>query len=544
MSSVSKKDPVAKAAPRRQESKPQTDAVAPQTDADAGVEATRDASAVSLSATAAAAAPPAVPAEPAADAPELGDVDEPLPFTGLLSSVLRFFGWTPLLSESPARAPEPPAAWALLAWVRRQVQETLFNKTPTAQSQQLAYSPTDGTVLGRMNAADAEGDTMMWRLVKGPTRGTVSLGADGSYTYTPDAEFADAGGIDTFIVSVRDVGLHLHLFNGTGRTLVAVPVSVTQVDPAPQVGLTRGFDIVNLTSHPLMFDKYNPKYDLPVAGPDQGKVFMPGETAHFELHRGAGVTRVDAHFVATDGSGVSFWGGMRNTSVFGIAEVSCNHSGGAACTPDHWSNGIVVGLLDPAGTVIRLGPEQAAAQRDVLVGLCNYGSQSTCTFKIDKNYPGTGGTGQAMAWTPWEQITHEVQNPNNTTSSVTRTYSQAVSESDSVAIGTKLGFKLGDIVNTEISTTYTHAWIKQETYAEGVTLTIPPFSKGWIEFQSEVYRVYGDFTLQMGDTRWVVEDTYWDTPIEGPTHGRFRTHVEPMTNEELAQSAGALAEVA
>ncbi|WP_137148744.1 Ig-like domain-containing protein [Mycolicibacterium sp. CR10] len=461
-------------------------------------------------------------AQPVLDAPELGDVDEPLPFNGVVASVLQLFGWTPLLQQNPvAPETESPASWALLAWLRRQVQETFFNRTPTAESQQLLYSPTDGSVLGRINATDAEGDELMWRLVEGPRHGTVTLGVDGSYRYTPDPDFVAFGGVDAFVVTVRDAGLHMHLFNGTGKTVVAVPVTVTNTAVA-SVGLTLGFDVINLSSHPLKFDKYSNTYDRPESGPTLDQVFKPGEVAHFELVRPFLESRVDAHFVATDGSGVSFWVGMDSQSLFGIGQVTCSNSGRSACTPSRWSPGTVVGLMDPPGTVIRLGPNSPGAQRDVLNGLCSYSVQSTCDFKPDR---------QENVWTSFRQISSTLTNPTPVNQTISKAYSHAVSQSDSVSVAAKIGFKLTDIVNFEITTTYGHTWTDTQTYTETVTLTVPPFYQGWIDFRDRVYRVSGTFTLTMGDTTWIVEDVYFDTPIEGAQNGEFKPHVEPLLTE-------------
>jgi VCBS repeat-containing protein len=52
-----------------------------------------------------------------------------------------------------------------------------------------------------INDTDAEGDTLIASLVNGPANGTVTLETDGTYTYTPNAEFS---GTDTFTYEISD----------------------------------------------------------------------------------------------------------------------------------------------------------------------------------------------------------------------------------------------------------------------------------------------------------------------------------------------------
>ncbi len=69
-------------------------------------------------------------------------------------------------------------------WTTRR---TLFNLAPTVAP--LTVSGLSNTVVnGRVDATDPENDAIVYRLVRGPSSGTVALNADGSFTYTPPAE--------------------------------------------------------------------------------------------------------------------------------------------------------------------------------------------------------------------------------------------------------------------------------------------------------------------------------------------------------------------
>lgn len=87
----------------------------------------------------------------------------------------------------------------------------LFNASPTV-------SPTHGVqtlyglVSGSVNAADPDSPTLNYSLTSAPSHGAVAIAGDGSYTYTPDPEYAITGTADSFTVSVSDEagGFHLH----------------------------------------------------------------------------------------------------------------------------------------------------------------------------------------------------------------------------------------------------------------------------------------------------------------------------------------------
>jgi YVTN family beta-propeller protein len=136
--------------------------------------------------------------------------------------------------------------WGLLAWVRREVQRTFFNQAPT-----ISYDPAlnsqavDGVVTGDLNAADPDGDALSLSVVEAPKYGTVVINRDGTFTYTPDPEFARTGGTDEFTVMAADTGLHLHGpwgvfapdFGHSDKTVVEVSVDLVKIK-TPSMSVT------------------------------------------------------------------------------------------------------------------------------------------------------------------------------------------------------------------------------------------------------------------------------------------------------------------
>jgi len=103
-------------------------------------------------------------------------------------------------------------------WTTRR---SLFNVAPTVAP--LTVSGLANTAVnGRVDAVDPENDAIVYRLVRGPSSGTVQLNADGSFTYTPGEGF---DGVDSFVVLAQDLGLHVNLldpFRGAGTAAGAL----------------------------------------------------------------------------------------------------------------------------------------------------------------------------------------------------------------------------------------------------------------------------------------------------------------------------------
>jgi VCBS repeat-containing protein len=73
------------------------------------------------------------------------------------------------------------------------------------------------------NDLDGDGDALTATLVSGPASGSLALNADGSFTYTPDANFS---GTDSFVYAASD---------GTAESQATVTIEVNAVADAPVV---------------------------------------------------------------------------------------------------------------------------------------------------------------------------------------------------------------------------------------------------------------------------------------------------------------------
>ncbi|MGE2836530.1 right-handed parallel beta-helix repeat-containing protein [Mycobacterium sp. SMC-4] len=119
-----------------------------------------------------------------------------------------------------------PAAPSTLADILREfmlrIQRTYFNKPPTAKPVQNPGQSSGSTVTGTVGARDPDDDPVEVELSEGPKAGSVQVNPDGTYTYTPSADLAAAGGTDTFTVTIRETNAdsHYHGLNDLLSTMV------------------------------------------------------------------------------------------------------------------------------------------------------------------------------------------------------------------------------------------------------------------------------------------------------------------------------------
>lgn len=190
----------------------------------------------SIPTTSASAAVTQTPTEPVFPAA----ISSPVTLRSMAGDVLRWLGQPPLPVDSPI--PDQPVAELISgAWIAlRRIEYRFFNDYPTAQPAIVAKDPQTGVIIGKLNATDPDGDQLAYTVVDQPDHGTLAIAADGSYTYTPEAAFAHAGGADAFSVVVGDTPgnpWHLHglldLLGLTSPTTYAVRLDVGPANFSP-----------------------------------------------------------------------------------------------------------------------------------------------------------------------------------------------------------------------------------------------------------------------------------------------------------------------
>ena len=183
---------------------------------------------------------------------------------------------------TPWGAPHPPAPFLELAWgLYRRVESIFCNHRPVAGQPEVSTSlNSDGEIVGDLNIDDPDHDRLRYRVVDGPdpAKGTVAVNRDGTFTYTPTAEFASSGGTDTFtVVADDDTCFHIHgLFGfftpGHGHTAVQT-VSVT-VPPGNSTTPLYGTPVANNRSGDYVIVSEDGSRAAVVTQNDEGKYFV------------------------------------------------------------------------------------------------------------------------------------------------------------------------------------------------------------------------------------------------------------------------------
>lgn len=135
---------------------------------------------------------PAPAEEPVASPPQSGSAPT-------VSNPEQADGTTPAHARTSVAAAEP-AKPDFFTWIQR----TFFNRTPTVSFDPDNQSTqADGTIVGSVIGADADGDVLIYSVGRPAGGGTVTIDADGRFVYTPGAGFA-SDGADLFTVTVSD----------------------------------------------------------------------------------------------------------------------------------------------------------------------------------------------------------------------------------------------------------------------------------------------------------------------------------------------------
>jgi hypothetical protein len=128
------------------------------------------------------------------------------------------------LSEALDTLPAPQAT-EFFQGVLLMMRRSFFNQAAVASPVQTSFDPENlrGLITGGVGAEDPEGEALTYKVVKGPQYGTVEVGANGAYTYTPGDDFT---GQDSFSVTVTSAGQGINLLDLRGGRSTTVEVLV------------------------------------------------------------------------------------------------------------------------------------------------------------------------------------------------------------------------------------------------------------------------------------------------------------------------------
>lgn len=158
--------------------------------------------------------------------------------TRIIAGLLTLFGYNPH-TTTPNPTPAQPAllfVWA--AW--QQLNRRYLNSTPQLNPASHTIDTTTGTITGNLNATDPDGDTLTYTLTKAPDHGTLTLAPNGTYTYTPNPDYAHQLAADptlpttdTFTITATDGHTHTHSATPQNGNTTTITVPITAHNQAP-----------------------------------------------------------------------------------------------------------------------------------------------------------------------------------------------------------------------------------------------------------------------------------------------------------------------
>jgi hypothetical protein len=464
--------------------------------------------------------------------------------------------------------PLAPAMWALT-----EAAYQFQGLTPRAKPFQLQSAPGQTQVVGTLNTVAAFGAPVTFAVTNAPANGTVEIDAQGFYTYTPDAAIAASGGTDSFTVTATDTGLHFEtLFGLSGHaTTVVVPVAVAPqvlegsqaVSDAPTVQNTyyafnnslASQTFGNIVSQQGMWVQY-PRFGLQLSTGQQAAYifnqYKSGE--HYPDETQMQQQLISNGSVDSGVPGTLAWAypPLRvaddifhewNNVPLHYFNVTCQPSAGACYAPDPVSTTVAGGgsgedairgtiyMNDAPGTVYTVPASQAQQQSDILANLvftddnCNL-----CNAQFfPKSAPVIGYTKplKVQDFAPYTNYTQDPSTNSYTVSQTTystnsTTYGTMESE------GVKATLELVDYsAKSTESQFYKISQTNRETYAQSTSQTVRPNYTLFLYTQTPVQRFYGDWTVQYGNTTYILNDVWYDTPY--PVSGQYPMYLTAYT---------------
>ncbi|WP_179470673.1 Ig-like domain-containing protein [Mycolicibacterium vinylchloridicum] len=422
----------------------------------------------------------------------------------LAANIAGLLGYTPQPANVGGVHPVLPLRTIVLdalAALRRATDSNPANGLPVLKPREV-YQFVTGEVLGDLLPSDPDGNQLTYHVAQGPANGTLTVNPNGTYYYKPTNDFAEAGGIDTFIVIADD--------GQQGQTVVPVNVKVH-----PTLGISENFWFRNYTLAPIKFTGYNGGTEDLDGGPAVGTVINPGGEAGWSVTWymfsvgsvtpqfgtvGFGATPSNPGYIPAGYVGTTF----QITYKTKPRETQCSAGGGGECSVPNDKMAIA---LDKDSPTITLGAEDAAKITAVLPNVCYDGSIANCGFNAKSETKG---------FSPVRTVGTPVSNTTSTPTTYSIAIADQVSQSDTVGLSVKLSggglAKLASIINIEITANYSHTWVSTHTFTQTMNVPVGAGKTAWIEGSVPVWNVTGDFTVKLGKSTYQLNGARFSTP--------------------------------
>ncbi|MES2422806.1 MAG: Ig-like domain-containing protein [Pseudomonadota bacterium] len=313
--------------------------------------------------------------------------------------------------------------------------------TPPVANPGAATTAEDTPVSGTVTASDVDGDTLAFTKATDPANGTVVVNANGTYTYTPNANYF---GADSFTVTVSDgrggsstAVVNLTVTPVNDAPVIAQPAALTTPNATPVSGTVTATDV---DGNALTFSQGGaPSNGTVVVNPNGSYTYTPNST-----------------FSGTDSFVVTVSDGAGGTTSATVSVtvlpanppvITIGTAGGAVSTPEDMAVASQVIATDSNGNPLTFSMGSNPANGTVVVN-----PNGTYTYTPNANFNGS------------DSFTITVSNGINTP--VTTTVRVTVTPVNDAPVANN------DTVNVPAGTPSTIAVLGNDTDVEGNPLTV------------------------------------------------------------------------
>jgi VCBS repeat-containing protein len=475
-------------------------------------------------------------------------------------------------------APKPAdfGVFAPLAWAVAEVAYQVQGLAPLAKPNQLPSLPGQAEVVGTLNTVAAYGAPVTFAVTTKPAYGTVAVNPQGIYTYTPNAELAASGGTDSFVVTATDGRIHLENFLGLpGRaTTMTVPVTVAAPAEAAPVGGVEGARQSNQLAsstaaatrpYQVTFNVHNASWATQVFGstatgygttpgqpgtivsvPGDGFQLQTAQSTSYVLSFNDQKQDIFIQYIesrsGTDGAPplpsdapagtFSWWPDSENkefsiSNLFKTVATECTPKKGACSTPAYGVKGGDIYFLDAPGTVYTVPADQAQRQTDILQSLVASDLSNATYFPKSQATVGYTDPLKVQGFSPY---TNNTRRDSTNTYTVSQTTTKTDSYTHQVSVNVNEEAKLGLLTvkaQQGITNTYGTQTADSQTYTQSTTQTVEPGETLFLYTETPVQRFYGDWHVVYGNTTYIMNDVWFDSPY--PVSGTYPSFLTAFT---------------
>jgi hypothetical protein len=284
---------------------------------------------------------------------------------------------------------------------------------------------------------------------------------------------------------------------------------------------TLGFSVYNLTSQPVKITAVEP-FGVPAGAPifeegsvkpHKGDTLQTGEMLHFELENPFSYTRhVRIEF---QGGGNGFW--LEADNYF---PTRCNVTGNDQCSVQP---GGKISLLDPPGSKNVLKSDDIQGEAKVLKSLCS--KEYNCEFEPTEKRNTTAKQ---------NVLGSSVVNCNEGEVHTTVAVHETTGITNSVGVDVTAGASFFELFKASVTLHYQIKVTNSREFDQSVDVEVPAQKVAWIQLNYPVVRFEGNWTLKAGNTEWVLNGVYFDTPDPDTSKAaEYIVRKEFLTEQEL-----------